>query len=198
MLDSVLVARDRWLAPTGIMAPSCTRILIAAFGDAEWYNDKINFWNDVYGFSMKAMNSDMIRDGFVTVVPMAGMISDSIVVKDIQTGTVTSPKLDFIEDFELKISRDGKVYAFVGWFDTYFEGPNIDPVMFSTSPATTATHWMQTVFILAEPIPVLENESVKGVFRCRKSLANPRELVVTIEWRMDVRGIRGRQEFNVM
>ena len=70
MLDSVLHARDRWLAPDGIskyfaifcrtmklrsherfftVAPSRTDILIAAMDDEEWVNDKYHFWNDVYG-----------------------------------------------------------------------------------------------------------------------------------------------------
>jgi 2-polyprenyl-3-methyl-5-hydroxy-6-metoxy-1,4-benzoquinol methylase len=37
MLDSVLVARDRWLKPDGIMAPSGSTILLAAMDDEEWY-----------------------------------------------------------------------------------------------------------------------------------------------------------------
>lgn len=37
MLDSVFVARDRWLKPNGIMAPSNAKILIAAMDDEEWY-----------------------------------------------------------------------------------------------------------------------------------------------------------------
>jgi protein arginine N-methyltransferase 3 len=36
MLDSVLVARDKWLKPGGIMAPSNSKILIAAMDDEEW------------------------------------------------------------------------------------------------------------------------------------------------------------------
>lgn len=81
MLDSVLYARDKWLAPNGIMAPSQTEILISAFGDGDWYDDKVNFWNDVYGFSMKCMNSDIKTNGLVTVVPGKEMISNSFVLQ---------------------------------------------------------------------------------------------------------------------
>lgn len=81
MLDSVVYARDRWLTDSGLMAPSKMDILLAAFGDEEWYNDKVHFWNDVYGFSMNAMNSDIKNNGVVTVLPGSGMISDSLVIK---------------------------------------------------------------------------------------------------------------------
>lgn len=81
MLDSVLYARDKWLAPDGIMAPSQTDVLISAFGDGDWYDDKVNFWNDVYGFSMNSMNSDTKKNGLVTVVSGKEMISDSVVVQ---------------------------------------------------------------------------------------------------------------------
>ncbi|CAG8817865.1 13878_t:CDS:2, partial [Dentiscutata erythropus] len=55
MLDSLIVARDRLLAPDGIIAPSHCRILFAAIEDEEIFNDTLNFWNDVYGFKMTAM-----------------------------------------------------------------------------------------------------------------------------------------------
>ncbi|CAG8834665.1 9418_t:CDS:2, partial [Cetraspora pellucida] len=48
MLDSLIVARDRLLAPDGIIAPSHCRLLFAAIEDDELFNDTFNFWNDVY------------------------------------------------------------------------------------------------------------------------------------------------------
>jgi protein arginine N-methyltransferase 3 len=49
MLDSVLVARDRFLKPGGVMAPSQTKILLALCDAKEIHKDRIGFWNDVYG-----------------------------------------------------------------------------------------------------------------------------------------------------
>jgi protein arginine N-methyltransferase 1 len=55
MLDTVLWARDKWLAPNGIMFPDKARMYIAAVEDAKYKNDKFNFWNDVYGINMTNM-----------------------------------------------------------------------------------------------------------------------------------------------
>ncbi|KAJ2889402.1 hypothetical protein GGI21_006584, partial [Coemansia aciculifera] len=50
MLDSVLVARDRFLAPGGLLAPSASYIYLTAISDEEYINDQVNYWDNVYGF----------------------------------------------------------------------------------------------------------------------------------------------------
>jgi hypothetical protein len=49
MLDSVLHARDRFLKPGGLMAPSQCSILLAGGDDAAFMRDRIDYWRDVYG-----------------------------------------------------------------------------------------------------------------------------------------------------
>jgi protein arginine N-methyltransferase 3 len=198
MLDSVLSARDKWLADDGVMAPSCTKILLSAFGDPEWYNDTVNFWNDVYGFKMNTMRIDYKSNALVTVVNGDKLISNSVVISDIDTKSVIVPKLDFETTFELDISETGKIYAFCGWFDTYFEGKGIDSVMFSTSPMTKATHWMQTLFILEHPLVVSQNDKIVGKFYCKKSATNPRELDVLIEYQIYGQDVLNKQHFSVV
>ena len=41
MLDCVLYARDKWLAPDGIMMPDTATMFIAALDDGEYYNKKL-------------------------------------------------------------------------------------------------------------------------------------------------------------
>lgn len=49
MLDSVLRARDRFLKPAGVMAPSQCKMILGLCDATEIYKDRIGFWNDVYG-----------------------------------------------------------------------------------------------------------------------------------------------------
>jgi type I protein arginine methyltransferase len=61
MLDSVLVARDRFLRPlvpadshgederTGIMGPSQTRIMLGLCDGNDVYKERVSFWSDIYG-----------------------------------------------------------------------------------------------------------------------------------------------------
>lgn len=48
MLPSVLVARDRW-AKKGLVYPDHAKMLISAWADQEYYDDRVTYWGDVYG-----------------------------------------------------------------------------------------------------------------------------------------------------
>ena len=49
MLNSVLHARDRFLRPGGVMAPSQCRMMLGLCDGSEIHKDRIGFWEDVYG-----------------------------------------------------------------------------------------------------------------------------------------------------
>lgn len=51
MLDSVLRARDRFLRPEGIMAPSQCKMMLGLCDAGEIFKERIGFWSDVYGKS---------------------------------------------------------------------------------------------------------------------------------------------------
>ncbi|KAG0165797.1 hypothetical protein DFQ30_007992 [Apophysomyces sp. BC1015] len=197
MLDSVLVARDRWLAPNGIMAPSHTRILLAALDDEDLKDDRINFWNDVYGFKMSAMKEPVMNEALVDFIKPTSVITDIVTLKDLYLQEITVKKLDFVTRFALEAKRDGTIYAFGGWFDTWFtrDGHPIPErqeaqcvsgeTYLTTSPFGEDTHWKQTSFILENPIPVKRGTKITGVFTCHKGLDNPRELECEIEYSVD-------------
>ncbi|KAG6890580.1 hypothetical protein C0992_000398 [Termitomyces sp. T32_za158] len=56
------------------------------------------------------------------------------------------------------------------------------PISFSTGPQSMATHWKQTLFLLREPISILEGSIVHGSFHCHKSEDNSRELDIEIHF----------------
>jgi len=49
MLDSVLRARDRFLRPGGVMAPSQCKMMLGLCDASEIYKERIGFWSDIYG-----------------------------------------------------------------------------------------------------------------------------------------------------
>lgn len=49
MLDSVLHARDRFLKPGGVMAPSQSKMMLGLCDATEIIKDRVTFWNDIYG-----------------------------------------------------------------------------------------------------------------------------------------------------
>ncbi|RKP13122.1 S-adenosyl-L-methionine-dependent methyltransferase [Piptocephalis cylindrospora] len=187
MLDSVLTARDKYLAPGGFMAPSGSSIHLTLLEDEEYYNDRYTYWNDVYGFKMLTMRDPLFNEAGVDVVDGSGIISDSpSCLRDFDLNKVSSPELDFTAPFSIPVSRDARLHAFVGYFDIDFRGesskPVDHPITFSTSANTTSTHWKQTILPLRNPLTLEAGDLVQGIFTCRKGIDNPRELDLTIDF----------------
>ncbi|KAI9101247.1 S-adenosyl-L-methionine-dependent methyltransferase [Phlyctochytrium arcticum] len=186
MLDSVLVARDRWLAPDGILAPSRSDILIAAIQDEEWINDKYSYWTDVYGFKMETMKHGFLNDGNVDFADPHSIISTTATLKRIDIADTTVAGLDFESPFKLEIAKDARVNGLVGWFDIYFEGTHedgraLDQVFFSTGPKDKGTHWKQTLFAFENALEVTAGSVLEGIFKCEKSTENHRELNILLD-----------------
>ncbi|KAL1271808.1 hypothetical protein QQF64_030824, partial [Cirrhinus molitorella] len=81
MLDSVLYARDRYLAEDGLVFPDCCNISLAAVGDTKKHGDRIAFWDDVYGFKMTCMKKAVIPEAVVEVLKPETVISEPAVIK---------------------------------------------------------------------------------------------------------------------
>ncbi|KAL1937804.1 hypothetical protein VTO73DRAFT_12823 [Trametes versicolor] len=232
MLDSVLHARDRFLRPEGVMAPSQCKMMFALCDAGDLFKERIGFWNDIYGFDLSAMAKHVYDEAVVDVVGPQTVLSEPVPVKDLFLGNITSKQLDFSAPFTLvsTAERRTKIHSFVLYFDTFFTNTGEpvpadtevylvrdgDPILaevwpvggrphqprrmstaephkgkgrpkvtsFSTGPASEPTHWKQTIFFLRDPIIAAEGTVVEGVFKCRKSEDNSRELDVEIHYRV--------------
>ncbi|KAI9501223.1 S-adenosyl-L-methionine-dependent methyltransferase [Coemansia spiralis] len=128
MLDSVLVARDRYLAPGGLLAPSASYIYLTAISDEDYMNDQVNYWDNVYGFKMSAMKpSGPVLEADVDVIPAASVMATRALIAEIDHGTTSSSALDFSSPFALKATRKATVHAFLGYFDVAFSRAQSTP-----------------------------------------------------------------------
>ncbi|XP_052458593.1 protein arginine N-methyltransferase 3 isoform X3 [Carassius gibelio] len=180
MLDSVLYARDKYLADDGLVYPDRCNISLAAVGDTQKHSDRIAFWDDVYGFEMRCMKKAVIPEAVVEVLKPETVISEPAVIKTVDCGTVRVSELEFTVDFSLKITACTFCTAIVGYFDIFFDKSCGNKVMFSTAPDCTKTHWKQTVFLLENPIPVKTGEELPGQIAVHKNRKDPRALLITL------------------
>ncbi|KAM9366223.1 protein arginine N-methyltransferase 3 [Symphorus nematophorus] len=183
MLDSVLHARDLYLADTGSVYPDLCNISLAAIGDMQKLQDRIGFWDDVYGFNMACMKKAVVPEAVVEVVNADTLISEPAVIQTIDCNRVCLSELEFASDFCLKMTNTTDCTAIVGYFDIFFDKGCSNKVMFSTGPHVTKTHWKQTVFLLERPISVQAGEELKGKITVRKNKKDPRSLLVTFDLR---------------
>jgi protein arginine N-methyltransferase 1 len=184
MLDTVLYARDKWLVEGGSLFPDRATLFICAIEDAEYREDKINFWNNVYGFDMSCIKELALIEPLVDVCDPQQVISTACPILNIDLYTVTKDQLDFAAPFKLTVSRDDYCHALVAYFTVEFSRSHTK-LMFSTGPKSEYTHWKQTVFYLDEPMTVTQGEMITGNIKVNRNLKNPRDIDIHLQTAME-------------
>jgi protein arginine N-methyltransferase 1 len=181
MLDTVLDARDKYLAKDGLIFPDTATIYLAAIEDQEYKDEKINFWDSVYGFDYSCIKDIALREPLVDTVDLKAVVSDPCLLKKIDLLTAKKEDLTFDSPFELTCTRDDYVHAFLAWFDISFECTH-KKVKFSTGPHAQYTHWKQTVFYTPSTLTVRDGDKITGRLACAPNKRNPRDLDIQIQY----------------
>merc|ERR1712184_19957 len=185
MLDTVLYARDKWLAPTGLMFPDKATLYVCAIEDRQYKDDKINWWDDVYGFDMSCIKKVALQEPLVDVVDRNQVVANSCLLKEIDIQTCTKDDIPFESPFNLQIKRNDYAQALVTFFNIEFTKCH-KRVGFSTAPEAPYTHWKQTVFYFDEYITAKKGEEIFGMFKMKPNTRNKRDLDFEID--LDFRG----------
>lgn len=179
MLDTVLYARDKWLVQDGLLLPDRATLYITAIEDFEYKDEKIDWWESVYGFDMSCIKEVAIREGLVDEVKDTQVVTDSCLIKDIDLYTVTKEDLAKTSPFSLNINRNDTIHAFTIYFDIEFSKCQ-NKISFSTAPDAEYTHWKQTTFYVDEGFTVREGEQLSGTFAMKPNERNPRDLDIQL------------------
>ncbi|KAH6914455.1 putative arginine methyltransferase [Coprinopsis sp. MPI-PUGE-AT-0042] len=184
MLDTVLLARDKYLKKDGLIFPDTASIFIATIEDQDYKDEKINFWENVYGFDYSCIKDIALREPLVDTVELKAVNSDPYKLKHIDLLTAKKEDLTFESDFTLRISRNDYVHAFLAWFDISFECTH-KKVKFSTGPHAQYTHWKQTVFYTPDTLTASEGDKIVGRLTCAPNKRNPRDLDIGITYKRE-------------
>lgn len=114
MLETILHARDKWLKPDGLLFPDRASLYICAIEDRQYKDDKINWWDEVYGFNMSCIRKVALTEPLVDVVDPKQVVSNSCLLKEVDLYTVTKEELAFSSTFSLQVRFFFKKCKF--WF----------------------------------------------------------------------------------
>ena len=212
MLDSVLWARDHYLAEGGLMIPSHAELSIAPFSDPEYALEKRGFWDSVYGFNMSAMRKDQGPAVDVNDIFNANkMNGPACTFKELNLHTIKPEQLSFTNGDFQSVLDPGRyeIDGFVIWFDVYFSSRleaaanhTVCEKMLSTSPCSKRTHWGQSVCTAENPIGyaaydgqlyIKEGEVIGKVGYSKGKEAG--SLKINVAW--ELQGIRGEQTWEL-
>ncbi|KMU82713.1 arginine methyltransferase RmtB [Coccidioides immitis H538.4] len=167
MLDSVLFARDRYLAPGGLMVPSHATLRIAPIADSDFIDEHISFW-------IQFMDSRFEELTFVKEFKVA-------ITKDADTldGWLVWFDMFFMPSCESKLADNA----------TPGEMKKSGYVAFTTGPDGKETHWQQGVFLINrgkhQERPLKKGQVIKGKIGYKKKEEQSRLLDIDIEWAVD-------------
>ncbi|KKK18372.1 S-adenosylmethionine-dependent methyltransferase superfamily domain-containing protein [Aspergillus rambellii] len=216
MFDSVIYARDRYLAPDGLMAPSHATLRVAPFADSDFVASHIGFWHNVYGFNMKSMLTGIYDEALVRTVPPSTIPAESEIFLTLPLHTITVQELSFLKEFEVTMKEDvDSLDGWAIWFDIFFM-PSRDSaipdnaipsemqkkgvVAFTTGPDGKETHWQQTILLIdhgkKKPVALKKGQTIKGKvgYQKKEKDEKSRSLDITLEWDVQ-QGEKGAQQW---
>lgn len=182
MLASVLFARDKFLAPGGVLLPSSATIMMAPVSLEAWWAAKLQPWADVYGLD------------FSLLAPLAknALLKEPVIV-DLTPSQLLAPAQPFVTLDLMAIDRahtshlsahltfsaagDGTLHGFGLWFRCVFPGPagnEEDCIVLDTSPGQPQTHWKQSVILLPDGYAVQAGDTLPVTLDMVQSSDNPR------------------------
>ncbi|XP_042451227.1 probable protein arginine N-methyltransferase 1 isoform X1 [Zingiber officinale] len=184
MLNTVLYARDKWLINNGIILPDKALLYLTAIEDAEYKEDKIEFWNDVYGFDMSCIRKQAMAEPLVDTVDLKQIVTSDIMIKMMDISEMTFGDVSFTAPFKLVAERNDFIHAFMAYFNVQFTQCHRE-TSFSTGPRSKATHWKQTVLYLDEVLTICKDEVIYGNMTVEPNKKNPRDLEITIDYTLN-------------
>ncbi|KAL2233202.1 UNVERIFIED_CONTAM: putative protein arginine N-methyltransferase 6 [Sesamum indicum] len=147
MLGSVIIARDRWLKPGGLILPSFATLYMAPISHPDRYKESIDFWRNVYGIDMSAVMPLAKQCAFEepsvetingeNVLTWPHVVSppdiDGFTVKHVDCFTVTIQELESVSTtFKFRSMMRAPFHGFAFWFDVQFSAPAL--LSFSNNP----------------------------------------------------------------
>ncbi|KAJ5721798.1 uncharacterized protein N7483_009732 [Penicillium malachiteum] len=203
MFDSVIYARDRYLAPGGLMVPSHATLRIAPYADPDFMASHISFWENVYGFKMTSMLLKIYDEALVRSIPSSTIAADSSIFLPLPLHSITVDELSFLKEFQVTLNQDiDALDGWAIWFDIFFMPSKDSPipenavpadmqkkgfVAFTTGPDGTETHWQQTIALIDhgkhKAQPLKKGEVISGKIGYQKrDQEGSRGLNIDIQW----------------
>nr|CAB3458929.1 unnamed protein product [Digitaria exilis] len=170
MLESYVIARDRFLAPDGKMFPTTGRIHMAPFSDEYLYVEMANkalFWqqHNFFGVDLTPLHGSAFQGYFSQ--PVVDAFDPRLLISPPTYHTLdfTTMKEEDLYEIDIPLSFVAsvgtRVHGLACWFDVLFGGSNVERWL-TTAPGSPTTHWYQLRCVLSQPLYVMAGQVITG------------------------------------
>jgi SAM-dependent methyltransferase len=173
MLVPVLIARDRWLKPEGVMIPSAV-VAWTALVEDPYVAETLEFLRDrPYGLDLNSLAEKTVNEVFYSGpgrrLEAGDVRSGAAVLWTTDAARISLPEAEAPHeaDVVLPISGDGIANALGLWFSAELAvGTTL-----SISPGNPSTHWGMTTAPLREPVQLRAGSVVRARVRSAPALS---------------------------
>ncbi|CAA0408574.1 putative methyltransferase [Arabidopsis thaliana] len=170
MLETYVIARDRFLSPNGKMFPTVGRIHMAPFADEFLFVEMANkalFWQqqNYYGVDLTPLYVSAHQGYFSQ--PVVDAFDPRLLVAPSMFHVIDFTKMTEEQFYEIDIplkftaSVCTRIHGLACWFDVLFDGSTVQR-WFTTAPGAPTTHWYQIRCVLSQPIHVMAGQEITG------------------------------------
>ncbi|KAM6955175.1 LOW QUALITY PROTEIN: protein arginine N-methyltransferase 2 [Lycodopsis pacificus] len=190
VVESILLARDRWLKEGGVMGPSSAALSRVPCHANSYYAEKMAFWEQPYGLDVTIFYTILFRSQvplaqqefftepkFNHLIEPNDCLSAPCDVPQLDMYTLQVNELEEIKDqFHFRVEKSGVFHGSTAWFTVQFEsletggatvelntGPNSEHK--HILPHLVPTHWKQTLFKLDRSVSVYAEDANSGTIR---------------------------------
>lgn len=189
-IETVIIARERFLKPGGKLFPCKATLAVAPFSDEVRFkgrnSESVYFWNQTnfYGVDMSCMQNRAREEVFKR--PLGDnfhpdQLKAEPILREFDFMTLRSEHLaGFDIDLKFAAKETCVMHGLATWFEAHFEGSACN-VILSTSPWDTLTHWWQTRLMLPEPLAINKGQEITGVFSFVSTESNTYDVRLVME-----------------
>uniref|UniRef100_A0A3Q3W0F2 Protein arginine N-methyltransferase 2 n=1 Tax=Mola mola TaxID=94237 RepID=A0A3Q3W0F2_MOLML len=189
MVESVLLARDRWLKEGAVTWPSSAALTLVPCQADGYYAEKMAFWEHPYGLDFTPLQP-LARQEFFTkprfshLVEPAECLAAPCHVIRLDMYTLQIRDLEVLGRFLFCVERSGIFHEFTAWFTVHFNSMEAEgsAVELDTGPSAEPTHWKRTLFMLDRPVSVCAGDSISGTIVLRRNPVWRRHMNVFLHW----------------
>lgn len=192
MLESYVIARDRFLVPNGKMFPTLGRIHMAPFSDEYLYIEIANkalFWQqqNYYGVNLTPLHGSAFQGYFSQ--PVVDAFDPRLLVAPAISHLINFTSVKEEELYEIDIplkftsSVGTRIHGLACWFDVLFNGSSVQRWL-TTAPGATTTHWYQLRCVLSQPLYVMPGQEITGQLHMVANTAQSYTIHVTLSTKM--------------
>ena len=166
--EGIIDSRNNFLKPDGIMLPGEGLLIAAGVSDEKYVQERLSFWDDVYGFNFKAfkplVKQEPLNDSFLT----KQICTEDIKIAVFNFKMLTHSQINFTSIFTLKLLQTCPLSGILLWFTVNFNS-GTHYTFLSSSPYQKDNNWGQCVFYFDQSFNCSKDDEIECLFSFKQN-----------------------------